>query len=764
MHVTFASTYPPTACGLATFTQDLREAVGAVPDVETAIAAIKGEGEALGGGASDEVLFEMRRAEEADYAAAAEFISYTGTDVVSLQHEFGIFGGAEGGHVIAFLDALQKPVATTLHTVLADPPPRYRRALLAVADRSERLVVMSEKARALLCEVYGVEAERVRVVPHGVPDVPFEDPDDHKAPLGFEGRTVLLTFGLLGPSKGVEHVLEALPEVAEAHPEVLYVVLGATHPEVKRQQGEGYRRKLKRHVERLGIEENVRFVDKYVEQDELKRYLHACDVYVTPYPAREQICSGTLAYAVGAGKAVVSTPYFHAEELLAEGRGRLVGFEEVGEMSRALKELVADGERRHAMQKAAYAYGRQMTWPRVGERYAEVLGEVAAGRRSASGRRTRTQRSIKQLITPGRISLDHLAAITDDTGVFQHVAYGIPARAHGYCTDDAGRALVVALSYHARRADALSLRLARTYLSFLQHAQRPDGRFRNFMGFDRAFLDEEGSQDTLGRALWGLGAAVAWGPTPAMRVLARQMFERAMHAELHHPRALAYALCGTALFLERYAGSAEVRLRLRALADRLAEHYDASCEGGWHWFQDTLTYANAKLPEALLLAYRATGEAALKRRGLEALSFLAEKTYHDEQFDFIGNRGWYRRGERRAVFGQQPIEAGYMAEACTLAHEVTGEARYWTLAQAAVEWFFGRNRLGARLYDPETGACTDGFDEGGPNLNQGAESVIACLLGLLAVTQERPEEKRLDGRFHRTGFEGAPHVLVSSRF
>ncbi|MGI9174527.1 MAG: glycosyltransferase, partial [Rhodothermales bacterium] len=617
-----------------------------------------------------------------------------------------------------------------------------------VARRSHRLVVMSETARRILTTRYKLPAPLVRVIPHGIPDVPFADPEEHKADIDAEGRTVLLTFGLLGRSKGIEMMLEALPDVVQAHPDVLYILLGATHPEVKRHEGERYREELQEQARHLGIEEHLRFVDEYADHDTLQRYFRACDLYVTPYPGREQITSGTLAYAVGMGRAVVSTPYFHAEDLLADERGRLTPFGDASALAENLNSLIEDEDERQAMQERAYAYGRQMTWASVGASYREVFREVVAEQHRA-GRQTHLAASQAKLPAP---SLHYLDVLTDPTGLFQHTAHGVPDRHHGYCTDDVGRGLVVTLGYYQRHASrhrtpapAPALRLARTYLSFLYHAQLPSGAFHNFMSFDRRFLDEQGSDDTAGRALWGLGAALAWHPDPTDRRLARQMLQRALDVEIGHPQGLAYALCGLRLALTRYPGLVDVRQRLETCADALVISYERTRNATWRWFHDSLTYGNAKLPEALLHAFAVTGNTTYRDVALETLDFLLDHTYHDGFFDFVGNQGWHRRDGDGAQFGQQSIEAGYTAEACMAAYAATGEARYRELAEAAVAWYLGRNVLGLPLYNTRTSACADGIEAYGVSLNQGAESAIVCQLGLLALAASEETEQEGDG-------------------
>lgn len=771
----FVGTYPPRECGIATFTYDLRRAVCALraesqPDV-IALTNTSANSHSV---RSDnysyppEVVFEIRQQRLSDYRLAAEYVNLSGVEVVNVQHEFGIFGGPEGRYLTEFLKGLRKPVVTTLHTVLAEPQPGYLDSLRRVAALSDHLVVLNSRAIPILQDLYGVPAEKVTLIHHGVPDVPFVDPNYYKDKFGVEGRLVILTFGLLSRNKGIELMLEALPAVVRTHPEVVYLVLGATHPEVRRNDGEEYRLWLQRRVRELKLEDHVIFYDRYVELSELLEFIGACDIYVTPYQSREQIVSGTLAYAVGMGKAVVSTPYLYAEELLAEGRGALVGFGDYGALSETLCRLIENQAERHQMRKRAYEYGRQMIWPEVGRRYLELFARVASEYQPKPTARPLTTLASAQAELP-EIRLAHLRRLTDDTGIIQHATCGVPDRRHGYSTDDAARALVVALLHHHQSGDESVIDLAARYLSFLQYAQLPDGHFHNLMNYRREFLDERGSEDTLGRALWGLGTTVALAPDDGMRALARQMFERALGVlELEHPRAMAYAICGLYNFLEHYDGAAQVRRKLVDLADRLAEIYAANAESAecgktiesasknepqfpnrtppstlrlphssqWRWFGDDVTYANAKMPQAMLLAFRVTGDERFRRTGLESLDFLLELTCRDGHFDFVGNQGWYRRGGERAVFGQQPIEAAYTAEACLTAYEVTGEPRYLELARAAAEWLLGRNRLGARLYDFTTGACADGLDPQGVSLNQGAESVICGLLTLLAVSAQ----------------------------
>jgi glycosyltransferase involved in cell wall biosynthesis len=682
-------------------------------------------------------VFEVQAPQRSDYRTAAGFLNASAVDVVCVQHEFGIFGGPAGRHVDELLEHLEVPVVTTLHTVLATPSPEQRAATRRVAERSAAVVVLAERAVELLVDGCGIDPTKVHVIPHGVPQAPDLDQEDAKASLGLTGRTVLLTFGLLGPDKGIEVVLDALPELVADDPSVLYVVLGATHPHVLRDHGDAYRASVVQRVEELGLAANVLLVDRYTELEELCRYLAASDVYVTPYHSTEQIVSGTLAYAVGMGCAVVSTPYPYARELLADGRGVLFPYRDSAALTRELAVLLRDTAARAAMQQRAREHGRRMTWPAVAAAYAQLFAEVVAAHERPPARWDE-----RALPTP---TFAFLQAMTDDVGIFQHAQHGVPSRAHGYCTDDVSRALVAAVDGVALLADPAAADLVPRYLSFLLHAQRPDGTFDNLMGFDRRFVPGTAGEDTLGQALWGLGLTTSRSRQDRWRLLATEMFERALpHAQgLTATKAVSYAVLGLHAYLERYPGALSARRALAVLCDRLLERLASSRRGDWHWIDDAMTYANAVVPEAFLRGGAALDRPELTRAGFSLLDALLLSTWTPAGFQFPGNEGWVTRVGGNARYGQQPIEAGLTARACVLAHETSGDETYLERARAAVGWLLGRNRLGLALYDPVTGACADGLDRHGVSSNTGAESAVVALLGLLAlprvVTVELPD-------------------------
>lgn len=766
LDVIYVGTYPPRRCGIATFTHDLARAQsGAVPG-SYRIAALSAAGETYA--YPSEVHFEIRRDHLEDYRRAAEWINRSPADVLCVQHEFGLFGGPAGAHLFSLLEAVAKPVVTTMHTVLRAPAPEYEAATRELARHSDALVVMSRVAKEILVSRYGIPGEKIALIYHGVPDVSPEANGRAKACLGLDGRFVILTFGLLSQNKGIETMIEALPPVVANTPELLYVVLGATHPEVRKREGERYREALQKRARELGLEQHVAFVDEFVALDRLLTYIAASDLYVTPYLHREQVVSGTLSYALAAGKPIVSTPYWYAEELLADGRGVLVPFRDPGALSEAILSLIGDPRRMEAVRRAAYEFGRRMLWPEVGKAYAALFERVrkapravqngSARRRAAvatgTGRENHRdgERGELCLSRLPEVRLDHLGALTDDTGLIQHASFGVPDRRHGYSSDDAGRALVALLELDAEEVRSESSPLIARYMSFLQYAQTESGHFHNFLAYDRRFLDEQGSDDTLGRVIWGLGHVVLHRAGRGVGRLARQMLERALEPAraIGSPRAWAYVICGLAAALRRLPDWESCRELLRELAERLCALYDRYSAPEWRWFEERITYGNAKMSEALLLAYEATGDERFRSVGLATLDFLIELCWNGEHFDLIGNQGWMERGKSPALFSQQPIDAGYLVEACETAYRLTGEPRYLERARAAFAWFLGQNRMGAPLYDERTGSVADGIDPHGISENQGAESVVCFLLALGRMRRlaQRTEET-VNGRGSR---------------
>lgn len=682
-----------------------------------------------------EVVFQIAAADLPAYELAADFLNRSGVDLVCVQHEFGIFGGSAGGHILALLRALKMPVVTTLHTVLRDPSPEQRRVMEALIQVSGRLVVMTERGRRLLREVYGAPDGRIDVIAHGIHDVPFEEPDRFKKIIHIQDRLVLLTFGLLSPNKGIEHVIGAMPAIVAEFPSAVYLVLGATHPALVREQGEAYRRGLELLARKNGVQKNVIFYDRFVELSELKDFIGAADVYLTPYLNERQIVSGTLAYAFGAGKAIVSTPYWHASELLSEGRGVLVPFADPGAIAREVSDLLRNSPRRLALRLRAHQAGREMTWSRA-------IGHYRASFACARADHATTPRQTLLVRTPAQEPMrlpslcpDHVLRLTDSTGIIQHALYSTPNYAHGYCVDDNARGLVLALSWEKLGENAEALRpLTGRYLAFLAHAPHPStGRFRNFLGYDRRWLEETGSEDSHGRAVWALGVCTAQARDPGHRLLAGQLFRNALLAvvSLVHPRTWAFALLGLDAFLRCMPDEVSALALRGDLTARLMRRFAEHARDDWHWLADDATYDNARLPHALILAGSGMQNKEVLETGLRALRWLVSiQTSAAGCFQPIGSDGFCHRDGTRARFDQQPVEVSATVSACLAASFATGDQSWKTLAHEIFEWFLGRNDLGLPLYDEGTGGCRDALHADRVNENEGAESTLAFHLAL----------------------------------
>lgn len=735
----FVGNYLPRRCGIATFTTDLCEAIATKYSNVSCIALPVNDIEA-GYAYPSRVRFELAEKDIDSYRRAADFLNINGVDLVSLQHEYGIFGGKEGSHILALLRELRMPLVSTLHTILKDPTPVQRRVLQEVTALSDRVVVMSERGVDFLQEVYGVPREKIDFIPHGIPDVSFVDPSFHKDLFGVEGKMVVLSFGLLAANKGLETVIAALPAIVERYPNVVYIIVGATHPHVLRRDGETYRLSLQRLAQELGVAANVIFYNRFVSLEELVEFISAADIYITPYLDPAQITSGTLAYTVGAGKAVISTPYWYAEELLAEGRGALVPFRDAAAIAGQVVDLLDNESERHAMRKRAYLFGRAMIWPQVAQRYMESFERARTERRSFVPSTLAVRPLDQRPHDLPLLKLDHLRRLTDDTGIIQHARFTIPNYHEGYSIDDNARALIV--STHLMELDlgnGEATDLISRYLAYIAYAFNPDnGRFRNFMNYHRQWLEEFGSDDSHGRTLWALGTVLGRTNTPALQNMAGWLFEQALPAIVAttSPRAWAFTLIGIHEYLRRFDGDRRASKVRDELAGRLLALYQDNRSDAWRWYEAELSYCNAVLPHAMLMCGQWIPDQAMTEAGLESLSWLADLQRTDAErghFIPIGSNGFYKRDGERARFDQQPVEAQTMASACLEAYRSTGDERWYKEARRAFEWFLGRNDLNLPLYDPTTGGCRDGLHPDRPNENQGAESTLAFLHTLLEL-------------------------------
>jgi glycosyltransferase involved in cell wall biosynthesis len=770
--VALIGTYEPRKCGIATFTRDLRTALTDDPSHPHTQALALDD---IPGGYPypPEVRFQIQANQPHDYRLAAEVLNINQIDLVLLQHEYGIFGGPAGHLILNLIRRLRMPVMTTLHTVLAEPTRDQSRVLAELVKLSDRLVVMCDKARDILENYHDVPSEKIAVIPHGIPDVSFVDPSFHKDQFGLEGRTVLMTFGLLSPSKGLEVAIRALPEIVKKHPDVVYVILGTIHPNIFKREGNAYLVSLEQLADRLGVRDNIVFANRFVTQDELCRYLGAADVYVIPYPNKAQITSGTLANAMGTGKAVVSTPFWHAVELLADDRGRFFDFGDSNGLACEVNKLLDDPSLRNDVRKRAYLSSRKMVWNQVARSYLQLGADVLAERRENPRPVSHFQlRSSEHDVLP-EINLKHLFALTDDTGIFQHAIYAVPDRFHGYCVDDNSRALIAAVNYYAMQQDEAMLPLVNRYISFLHNAFDPQtGRFRNFMSYDRKWLDDIGSDDVQGRSLWALGTLVPLAPNEALLSFASRLFCQALPAveNLPSPRAWALTLLGIHAYLKRFTGDVSVRRVADLLAQRLFDLFQENKTEDWPWFEDILTYDNAHMPQALILAGVSLDRPDMLRQGIESLEWLYQLQVTDEgAISLIGNQGWLKRDGDRARFDQQPIDAQALTEACADAFSCTQNPLWKKRARRCLRWFIGNNDTQSVLVDYATGGCRDGLHPSGPNLNEGAESTLAWLLALMAVHELEHEsdvlsfESGFDSREKSGNHADKPLSLDNSR-
>ena len=731
LSVAFLGTYPPRRCGIATFTQDLSTAMRSAGPLffPMTVAVTDPAGQYEYGG---DVRYEIRQAEKGDYARAAEFINFSDVRLVYLQHEYGIFGGDDGVYVLDFLAALRVPTIVTLHTVLRKPSDSQRMIVREMARQGCTLVVMSQIAAELLDTSYGVSGETVRVIPHGIPEMAERDQGQLKEGFGIPGQRMLLTFGLLSPNKGIETVIRALPPLVAQFPDLVYFVVGATHPVIARRQGEAYRTTLEREAERLGVREHVVFRDQFVSSVELCAYLQAADIFVSPYLNEAQVTSGALSYAMGAGAAVVSTPYWHAREILGEGRGRLFPFSDSGALCKAIAELFLDETELRRVRANALAFTRTMTWPNIGKAYLE-LGKAALAstpdRKPVKGRRDSIQ-SVPEL------RLDHLVRLTDDTGIIQHATFTVPARRTGYCVDDNARALIVALEADRLTSSLETTRLVATYLAYLHHSQADDGGFRNLMRYDRVFESDIGSDDCLGRAIWALGVVIAKTTDDGQRMLAKGMFPRALDQSKNlGPRGAALCILGLVNVLSVEPGSGIMRAALDRLTNQLLDRYQGEASPEWRWFEPNLTYDNAMIPLALFKAYAITGERTILRVARESLEFLETICFHEKQLVLVGNAGWCGRGKDKASADEQAIDAAAFVMAFHGAFLATADHHYLRRMHESFAWFLGTNRLGLPLYDFVTAGCRDGLGATEVNQNEGAESTLSFLMALLEMLE-----------------------------
>ena len=731
--VVFISSFPPRKCGIATFTSDLIDstAVAAKGDFEPLVVAMRSESNKY----DDPVKFEIRQNVKSDYICGADYINFSHVDVVSIQHEFGLFGGDAGSYLSLLLNRLKAPVITTLHTVLDDPSPSYYKSLVDICKASYRVITMNERGVSMLRDIYNIPTKKIKLIAHGIPDLPFVDSNYYKHKFGLEDRRTILTFGLLNKNKGIEVMLKAMPAIIKAEPSAIYIILGMTHPNVLKHDGELYRFGLQQMVKDLNLQEHVIFHNRFVDDKELHNFLCAADIYVTPYMSENQLTSGTLSFAVGTGKAVVSSPYWAATELLADGRGRLVQFGDSQNVAREIIEILKNDTLYYSLRRRAYEYGRSRTWPKIGQIYWKLFGSKRKFLQISAKAKLSAAETISSIEVP-EPSLNHLEKLTDDTGLYQHAKFTIPNREFGYCTDDNARAVIAMTRYYTQYPEPEALQLLDTYLSFIIHSQDSDGSIKNFMDFDRTWRTDEPAHDAFGRVLWAFGTVMAKPPAPPYLSIAKDCFDKSVElVERQLPKGMAYSILGMSDYLKQFPGAVDIKRQLELAADGLVRQYEENNYPDWQWFEDVLTYDNAVLPHAMYIAGMTLHNKRYREIADITCKFLLANTVNGTHFSFVGCKGWYERGGKKATFDQQPIEAAGTVMMLRAAYEATQNKKHLTLQRQAFDWFLGQNDLHVPLYDFRTKGCNDGLAPDGVNTNQGAESTLSLLLSLLTMVE-----------------------------
>jgi glycosyltransferase involved in cell wall biosynthesis len=731
--VVFISSFPPRKCGIAAFTSNLIDSItlAAKDEFEPLVVAMRSEDDKY----NDPVKFEIRQNVKSDYIYAADYINFSHVDLVSVQHEFGLFGGQAGAYLSLLIDRLKAPGITTLHTILDNPDSSQYKTLVDTCKASYKVITMSERGVGMLQDVYNIPAGKIKLIAHGVPDLPFIDSNYYKQKVGLEDRRTILTSGLLNENKGIEVILKAMPAIIKAEPSVIYIILGMTHPNVLKRDGESYRFGLQQMVKDLNLQEHVIFHNRFVADEELHNFLCAADVYVTPYLNEKQLTSGTLSFAVGAGKAIISTPYWAATELLADGRGKLVQFGDSQQMSREIVEILRSDTLYYSLRRQTYEYGRSRTWPKIGQIYWKLFSSKIKLPRTSAKTILSASETISSIEVP-EPSLNHLEKMTDDTGLYQHAKFTIPNRECGYCTDDNARAVIALTRYYDQYPEPRAIRLLDTYLSFIIHSQNDDGSVKNFMDFNRSWHIDEPAHDALGRVLWAFGTVIAKPPAEPYLSIATDCFDKSVKlVQRLLPKGMAYSILGMSDHLKQFPGAIDIKRQLELAADGLVRQYEENNYPDWQWFEEALTYDNAVLPHAMYAAGMALDNKRYREVADATCEFLLENIYTGTHFSFIGCNGWYERGQKKATFDQQPIEAGGTVMMLGAAYEATQNKRFLTLQRKAFDWFLGQNDIHVPLYDFRTKGCNDGLGPDGVNTDQGAESTLSLLLSLLTMVE-----------------------------
>ena len=722
--ILYFGTFPPRECGIATYTKDLTNSMDKRfnPSLKSRILAINDNGSSIYN-YNQKVKLQLDESDIDSYIEVAKKINKSDEiKLVSIQHEFGIFGGDYGGYLIPFLEILEKPVVVTFHSVLPDPNDDIKTIVRAIAKRSSAIIVMAHNGKEILSNDYGVEKRKIYVIHHGAPFFNPQNKLENKRQLGLEGKIVLSTFGLINRGKGMEYIIKALPRVVEKYPDLLYLIIGETHPQVRKHEGEEYRTKLIELAKKLNLEKNVKFYNKYLSLQEIIKYMEATDIYLSAALDPNQITSGTLAYAAGAGKAIIATPSLYTKEILGDGRGLIVPFKNANSITNALFQYLENPDYTKEIEKKIYEYSRSMMWHNVAANHLDVFKKII-----------HISEKVGMHKFP-KIKIHHLRNMTDYTGLMQHAKHSIPDRNSGYTLDDNARSLIAVTRYYNLFKDTNILDLVSTYLSFIQHCQKEDGMLHNLMDYQRNFIDDIGSEDSFGRAIWATGTVISSNLPQNIKHTAKFVLDNAIknYEKIESPRAIAFTIIGLHHYY-RNSKAEDLTEKIDFLAKKLVKNYKDNCNNEWKWFEEIITYSNGKLPESLFFAYAVTQNDLYLKVATESLQFLSSLVLIDNKLVLIGHKGWYNREGERAYYDQQPVDASSMVEAYLTAYSITKEQHYLDKALISFSWFLGKNSINQTVYDESTGGCYDGLLPNCINLNQGAESTVVYLLARLRL-------------------------------
>ena len=724
--ILFITSYPPRECGIATYSQDLIEALNNKFSSSLSIKVCALESGDTNYSYPGEVKYTLKTSIAAEYEKLAIKINKNNRiKLVLIQHEFGFYCKQEQAF-LQFLCDLKKPIATVFHTVLPHPDEQLKAKVKNIVAVCESIIVMTNTSANILINDYGVPQEKITVIAHGTHLVQHLSEKFLKLKYNLKNRKVLTTFGLLSSGKSIETTLDALPAIVKQNPEVIFLVIGKTHPEVVKTDGEKYREMLQQKVIDFGLEDHVRFINKYLALPELLEYLQLTDIYLFTTNDPNQAVSGTFAYAMSCGCPIISTPIPHAKEVLTPDTGIIFDFRNSPQLAAGVNRLLNDDQLRSKLISNTLQKVVSTAWENSAVAHASLFSKIGGNK-------------VNLRYNLPHINLSHLKLMTTNTGIIQFSKINQPDESTGYTLDDNARALVASCMYYKLTGDERTLYYVQKYLSFIKFCQQPDGSFLNYVDKDCKFTDQNKAvnlDDSNGRAIWALGyllSLIDVLPTKVVLEADRVIGKSLNGLELiHSPRAMAFAVKGL-YYYYRAIKSPENLTLIKTFSQRLVEMYEQESSEEWEWFEGYLTYANSTMPEAMLYAWLLTGETIYKDIALKSFNFLLSHIFNENGIEVISNKKWLVKGQEAGHFGEQPIDVAYTIMTLSKFYDVFVDEDYRKKMEIAFDWFLGNNRLHQIVYNPCTGGCYDGLEETHVNLNQGAESTVSYLMARLTI-------------------------------